>query len=193
MTTYNLGLVMCLWADDRDFLLRPVLREEVKEAVFDIDEDKAPGPDGFSSSFYKAAWPVIGDEVTRAVQDFFISGKLLKQINSTLLCLIQKRMQGFMAKLVSPSQNAFVPDWIEECITTTSFSVSLNGGLYGYFPGARGLRQGDPISPYLFVLAMEVLQLLLHQLVDQSEGFHYHYQCKEINLINLGFADDLIL
>ncbi|KAL0455613.1 UNVERIFIED_CONTAM: LINE-1 reverse transcriptase [Sesamum latifolium] len=124
--------------EDGDFLTRPILKEEVKEAVFDIAEDKTPGPDGFSSRFYKAAWPVIGDEVTRAVQDFFVTGKLLKQINSTLLSLIPKvvspvtvsdfrpisccnvlykiiskiivqRMQGFMTKLISPSQNAFVP------------------------------------------------------------------------------------
>ncbi|KAL0455526.1 UNVERIFIED_CONTAM: hypothetical protein Slati_0891800 [Sesamum latifolium] len=69
---------------------RPVDREEFKEAKFDIAEDKAPGPDGFSSGFYKAAWSVIGDEITGAVQDFFRTGKLLKQVNATILSLIPK-------------------------------------------------------------------------------------------------------
>ncbi|XP_039032501.1 uncharacterized protein LOC120167609 [Hibiscus syriacus] len=51
--------------------------------------------------------------------------------------------------------------WIRPCVTSSQFSVSLNGSLVGYFRGARGVRQRDPLSLYLFVLVMNVLSSLL--------------------------------
>ncbi|XP_011102157.1 uncharacterized protein LOC105180194 [Sesamum indicum] len=58
--------------------------------------------------------------------------------------------------------------WIEACITTPSFSVGLNGKPHGFFKGARGLQQGDPLSRYLFVLVMEVLHLGLDRFAKWS-------------------------
>ncbi|KAL0292611.1 UNVERIFIED_CONTAM: hypothetical protein Scaly_2581800 [Sesamum calycinum] len=68
----------------------PVQRSEIKEALFDINEDSAPGPDGFSSGFFKATWTVTGEDVCRAVMEFFNNGSLLKQLNTTLITLIPK-------------------------------------------------------------------------------------------------------
>ncbi|KAL2247963.1 UNVERIFIED_CONTAM: hypothetical protein Sindi_2648600, partial [Sesamum indicum] len=85
-----------LWArhilsnEEASHLISAFTPDNVKQAVFDIAEDKAPGPDGYSSGFFKAAWPVVGQEVTKAVLDFFSTGKLLKHVNSTLLALIPK-------------------------------------------------------------------------------------------------------
>ncbi|KAK4381203.1 hypothetical protein Sango_2990400 [Sesamum angolense] len=119
-------------------LVQSVTREEIKDAFFDIAEDKAPGPEGYSSGFYKAAWPVIGEEVVKAILEFFTTGRLLKQVNTTILALIPKvrvpslvsdfrpisccnvlykvitkitvqRLRSVLDKMISPSQNAFVP------------------------------------------------------------------------------------
>ncbi|KAL2248256.1 UNVERIFIED_CONTAM: hypothetical protein Sindi_2677900 [Sesamum indicum] len=83
--------------------------------------------------------------------------------------------------------------WIEVCVTIPTFSIGLNGKPHGFFPGATGLRQGDPVSPYLFVLVMEVLQLGLLQLIDQDELFSFHWKCDTARVFQLGFADDVLL
>nr|GEW46640.1 putative reverse transcriptase domain, reverse transcriptase zinc-binding domain protein [Tanacetum cinerariifolium] len=83
--------------------------------------------------------------------------------------------------------------WIMECVTTTSFSISINGSLHGYFEGKRGLRQGDPLSPYLFTLIMEVFTLMLKRRVSDTSTFTYHRFCSKLDLINLCFADNLFL
>ncbi|KAL0290018.1 UNVERIFIED_CONTAM: hypothetical protein Sangu_2591300 [Sesamum angustifolium] len=80
--------------DEAQAIIRPVTIDEVKTAFFDIEEDKAPGPDGFSSGFFKAAWPVVGGEVSNAIIDFFKTGRLLKQLNATLLTLIHKKIDS---------------------------------------------------------------------------------------------------
>lgn len=50
---------------------------------------------------------------------------------------------------------------IKKCVSSVSYSIILNGSPYRNFTPSRGLRQGDPLSPYLFIIAMDVLSRLL--------------------------------
>ncbi|GKF09150.1 RNA-directed DNA polymerase, eukaryota, reverse transcriptase zinc-binding domain protein [Tanacetum coccineum] len=71
-------------------LIRAVSDDEIKNALFSIDGNKAPGPDGFSAQFFKDAWSVIGSDVCKAVKDFFVNGKLFKEVNATVIALVPK-------------------------------------------------------------------------------------------------------
>lgn len=254
--------------------------KEIKEAFFSIPGSKAPGPDGYNSTFFKEAWPIIGDEVCNAVRDFFQNGQLLKQVNSTKLTLIPKvqypqsvsefrpiaccntlykgitklisaRLKHILPHIISPNQAGFIQGrqifhnisivqdlvgvynrkstppccmikvdirkaydsvdwgflqemlvamnfpqkfigWIMACVSSTSFSLCINGSTYGFFQGKRGLRQGDPMSPLLFVICMEYLSRLLNY-AGKQKGYNFHYRCKSLALNHLVFADDLII
>ena len=78
------------------------------------------------------------------------------------------------------------------CLTTPRFSISFNGVLVGYFKGERGVRQEDPLSPYLFVIVMDVLFKLLDATVVHGV-FNYHPKCKRIGLTHIYFVDDLMI
>lgn len=82
--------------------------------------------------------------------------------------------------------------WVKLCITTPSFSVQVNGELGGYFQSKRGLRQGCSLSPYLFVLCMNVLSHKLDKAAKEKK-FMLHPRCQTLSLTHLCFADDLMV
>ncbi|KAL9677050.1 hypothetical protein QQ045_005277 [Rhodiola kirilowii] len=82
--------------------------------------------------------------------------------------------------------------WVLMCVSSAHFSVLINGDLHGYFKGKRGLRQGDPLSPFLFTMGMKGLSRMLNGL-SVKDGFYFHPKCHRIKLSHLCFADDLFL
>ena len=78
------------------------------------------------------------------------------------------------------------------CIPTPSFSVAVNGELAGFFASKRGLRQGDPLSPLLFIIAMEAFSRSLY-VAAQAPNFEFHPKCEGIKLTHVSFADDIFL
>ncbi|XP_028552631.1 uncharacterized protein LOC114580163 [Dendrobium catenatum] len=81
--------------------------EEVKEAVMRLGNNKAPGCDGLTHSFFKGYWEIIEGDVCKAVTLFFSSGKMCKEWKDTLVVLIPKMIM-VIPKIISEEQVAFV-------------------------------------------------------------------------------------
>lgn len=253
---------------------------EIKKIMFRLNPNKALGPDGLTSGFFKHSWEIIGAEVTGAITQFFGSAFLPSAANTTILSLVPKhpgasqitdhrpisclntiykvisrllvqRLKPILSSFILPSQTAFVKGrlilensvlagelvngyhknkepkrltikvdiakafdtlswdflfncleglnlpplnirWLRACICTPSYMVGYNGTVNDYFKGRRGLRQGDPLSPYLFVMAMNCLSLMLKKAAEEGD-FGYHSRCESTRLTHLCFADDLLI
>lgn len=111
--------------------------EEITRTILKLNPNKAPGPDGLTSGFYKAAWEIVGPEVVTSISQFFTSSYLPTAANSTILSLVPKfpgatsitdyrpiaclntiyktisrilvkRLKPILSSLIVPNQTAFV-------------------------------------------------------------------------------------
>ena len=82
---------------------------------------------------------------------------------------------------------------IMSCISNTSLSVLVNGSTLDPIRPSRGIRQGDPISPYLFILCMEYLGFLIEKKYSNGSWCSLKASRGNIKISHLFFADDLIL
>ncbi|KAI5336490.1 hypothetical protein L3X38_015758 [Prunus dulcis] len=98
-------------------------------------------------------------------------------------------LQAMMYKM------GFNDQWVSlimRCVSSVSFAVMLNGKVGSQFCPSRGLRQGDPLSPYLFLLVSEALSNMIsyNSSLGQLQGIYLHNRCPM--LTHLFFADDSI-
>ena len=80
-----------------------------------------------------------------------------------------------------------------DCVSTTSMSILLNGSPLKPFKMEKGLRQGDPLSPYLFLLVSEALVCLFRKAEEKSLIEAIHIGKANVSLKHLQFADDILI
>ena len=137
---------------------------------------------------------LIANEAVNSKLKDNLSGLLLKldiekafdHVNWDCLMSVMSKM-GFGQRWIN---------WIRWCISTANFSILINGTLSDFFHSTRGLRQGDPLSPYLFLLVMETLSQLLFK--AKSGGFIKGFKVGsnsgvEGDLLHLLFANNTLL
>ncbi|KAM7480816.1 hypothetical protein LguiB_005399 [Lonicera macranthoides] len=82
--------------------------------------------------------------------------------------------------------------WIKGCLSSSNFLVMVNGRPRGIFNASRGIRQGDPLSPFLFVLVADVLNRLVVRAREMGIIDGFEIGRDKIKLSHLQFADDTI-
>ena len=90
----------------------------------------------------------------------------------------------------------FQESWVVlvmECITTVTYSILVNGEPKGLITPSRGLRQGDPFSPYLFLFCAEGLNAIFQKAAENSEIQGFSIYINGPKLTHLFFADDCLL
>ena len=82
--------------------------------------------------------------------------------------------------------------WIQGCLSSVEYSVIINGRPRGRFKGTWGLRQGDPLSPFLFTLVADGLVRLIDKLVNQNLVECFEVGRDKIKVSHLQFAYDTL-
>eukprot|EP00253_Pinus_taeda_P023862 PITA_23862 len=200
-----------------------VTMDEVKRALYAMNPDKSPGPDGFTASLLQNCWDIVGKYLLRHIlpkvipknQGGFIHGRHLVDnftlVQEAILSILQRKEQVMAIKL--DLANAFdrvnhsfllnvlkkfgfgarFINWIRACISEPWIAPLVNGRFAGFFKATRGLRQGCPMSPLLFLIQASVLSFHLNNQMQEQEISGISIARGVQNINHVLFADDSLL
>ncbi|KAH9762494.1 hypothetical protein KPL70_000832 [Citrus sinensis] len=200
-------------------IMQPVNDEEIMRIVFNMHLMKAPGVDGLHAIFYQSQWQVVGPSVCKVVKEVFVGKNIPLELNKTLIVLIPKnnnpanikmfrpislcplmykiiikimtnRLKEVLPHLIGPTQAIFIP---RRHITENIVIARENGELTKSFIPSRGIRQGDPISPYIFMLCIDKLRHGINQAVREGRWKPIKLARQVIPITHVFFIDDLLL
>ncbi|GJX93742.1 RNA-directed DNA polymerase, eukaryota [Tanacetum coccineum] len=165
----------CLDTDKFSGLERDVTIVEIKRAVWDCGCDKSPSPDGFTFEFFKIFWsifwqitdgPLIFNEIiswckSRKEQSLMFKVDFQKEFHSVRW----DHLDDILGKLGFGNKWR---GWIRDCLHSSKASILVNGSPSKEFLFHRGLKQGDPLYPFLFILVMKSLHVSFQRLIDRG-------------------------
>nr|GEV17766.1 putative RNA-directed DNA polymerase, eukaryota, reverse transcriptase zinc-binding domain protein [Tanacetum cinerariifolium] len=177
------------------------------EAPVSFNSNKAPGPDGFPFFFIKNYWDLLKDDIYSFVDNFLTSGMMPPGVQYKIVVnVLATWFSKVVDKIISYEQSAFIRDrqilggplmMSEEmdpsCLRSARTSILVNGSPSLEFSIRRGLRQGDPFSPFLFIIVTEGLHLAINKAVQTNLIREVFVGAAEFNVSHFFFADDVII
>ncbi|XP_045797434.1 uncharacterized protein LOC123891587 [Trifolium pratense] len=194
---------------DNLVLLEPFILEEVREVIWSCDGNKCPSPDGYNFNILKICWEIIKGDIMECLHEFHHTAFLPKAVTASFLTLIPKKDHPHSAflpnrqildgVLVVNELIDFAKRGKDKCLMfKVDFERAYDTVSWNYldptydFMVKKGLRQGDPLSPCLFLIAEEELTRLMHRAVDIG-SFHEYKIINELMFHTLQFADDTVI
>ncbi|KAA3477472.1 reverse transcriptase [Gossypium australe] len=211
------GIKSCISESMNQKLIAPYTESEIIEALKGMGPTKAAGFDGFSAIFYKKIWHIVGRETNEFCLEALNNGNPLDEINKTLVVLHSfknKRtgQKGFMALKLDMSKAYDRVEWlfiegvmskmgftetfihlIIRCLNSVRYTILINGEEGSSFRFTRGLRKGDPLSPYLFLFYGEGLSALMRLACEENRLRGVKVCRGSPTITHLMLADDCIL
>ncbi|GJS93266.1 RNA-directed DNA polymerase, eukaryota [Tanacetum coccineum] len=198
---------------------RQLPRQHIKREIWDCGISKSPGPDGSlppgCNSLFIALIPKSQEaKMVKEFRPISLIGSMYKIITKVLanrLSLVISELKSKALIFKIDFEKAFDSvrwdyldailanfgfglkwrSWIQGCLNSAMGSIFVNGSKTSEFKFSKGLKQGDPLSPFLFILIMESLHLSFNNVVNV--GLYNGIQIDEsLNLSHLFYADDVI-
>jgi len=265
---------------ENEYLTDTFSQEEVRAAIFQMEHNKAPGPDGFPPEFYQVFWNLIKDDLMALFTDFHQGNLPLNRLNFGTIILLPKkkdakvirqyrpicllnvsfkiftkvatnRLSTIAQKIIRPTQTAFLPgrnimegavilhetihelhskrkdgvifkidfekaydkvnwsflqqtlrmkgfshqwcEWVQKFTQGGNVNIKVNDQLGSYFQTRKGLRQGDPMSPILFNIVVDMLAIMIARAKEAAQVEGVIPNLIQDGLSILQYADDTVI